>query len=713
MAEMSLVTQVKNLDLRVANLDCEHDAARLRRAADQLPGVEVVQIMPQAGRMRVQLDENSTTEGALYSHLSQNGFPISQAPKEGPAPPWRNPKVLTSIASGLLLVLGWGLSYAGLPPLGIAGIYAASALIGGYYFGREAIEELLFERSIGIELLMAVAAIIAFGLGQWAEAAMLCFLYSISEALEGYTEAKTRGAIQALMKLAPKVAIVLRDGDEVEVPVEELKLGDIFRVKPGQAVPTDGEVIKGLSSLNQAPVTGESVPVEKQSGDTVFAGSINGEGSLDIRVTKSYSENTISRIIQMVEEAQENKGKSQRFIERFGARYSPAVLGIGCLIAAGGVFIFGLNWSDAVTRATVFIVAAAPCALVISIPITLVATLGTGARRGVLIKGGIFVEELAKIQVIALDKTGTITRGEPEVTEVVLAPGSEKSEAELVGIAAAIERHSQHPLAQAVVRYAEKSNVAVKATVEQFRSLTGAGAVAEIGGIAVYIGKPLMFADELRLNLDAIQLQIERLQGSGNTVVVIGTKTRLWGMLAVRDNVRPNARHAIHNLRAAGITRVVMLTGDNQRTAEAIAKEVGVDEVFADLKPDDKVARIRELEAKVGQVAMVGDGVNDAPALAQATIGIAMGAAGTDVALETADIALMSDDLEKLAYAIELARRNRAIVRQNVALSAIVIGILVVGAVGGLFTLPLAVIGHELSEFIVIANGLRMLRAGR
>jgi Cd2+/Zn2+-exporting ATPase len=663
--------------------------------------------------MRVQLDEAATSEAALRSHLSANGFPISQSPKEGPAPPWRNPKVLASVASGLLLGLGWALSYTGLPPLLIAGTYAASALIGGYYFGREAIEELLFERSIGIELLMSVAAIIAFALGQWAEAAMLCFLYSISEALEGYTEAKTRGAIQALMKLAPRVATVLRDGEEIEVPVEELKLGDIFRVKPGQAVPTDGEVLKGFSSLNQAPVTGESVPVEKQPGDTVFAGTINGEGSLDVRVTKSYAENTISRIIQMVEEAQENKGQSHRFIERFGTRYSPAVLGMGCVIALGGGLIFGLTWSEAVTRATVFVVAAAPCALVISIPITLVATLGTGARRGVLIKGGIFVEQLAKIGVIALDKTGTITRGEPEVTEVMLAPGGEKSEAELIGIAAAIERHSQHPLAQAIVRHAEKSNASEATSIEEFRSLTGAGAVAHIEGLPVYIGKPSMFIDDLQLPLDRILAQIERLQASGNTVVLVGTKSQLWGLIAVRDNVRPNASKAIRSLHAAGIRRVVMLTGDNQRTAEAIAKEVGVDEVFAELKPEDKVARVRELEAKVGHVAMVGDGVNDAPALAEATIGIAMGAAGTDVALETADIALMSDDLEKLAYAIELARRNQSIVRQNLVLSAIVISVLVVGAVSGLFTLPVAVIGHELSEFFVIANGLRMLRAGR
>jgi len=703
---------MKKLDLRVENLDCEHDAARLRRAA-ALPGVEVVQILAQAGRLQLQLDDEQTSEATLKQHLGANGFPVRTAPKQGPAPPWRNPKVIASVVSGVLLLVGWSLSHTEVPALLIAAIYAASALIGAYYFGREALEELFFDRSIGIELLMTVAAVIAFALGEWGEAAMLCFLYSISEALEGYTEAKTRGAIQALMKLAPKIATVLRDGKEVEVPVEELRVGDLFRVKPGQSVPTDGEVIKGLSSLNQAPVTGESVPVEKKPGDGVFAGSINGEGSLDVKVTKAYAENTISRIIKMVEEAQENKGQSQRFIERFGAWYSPTVLAIGLVIAVGGMFLFGLELSQAVTRATVFIVAAAPCALVISIPITLVATLGTGARRGVLIKGGVFVEQLAKVQVIALDKTGTITRGEPEVTEIVMAPNARKNENELLSVAAAIELHSQHPLAQAIVRHAEQRKIEPAESVEQFRSLTGAGAVAEVGGESVHIGKPLLFADELGVPLSEVQSHIDRLQSSGHTVVMVGTVEDLWGLIGVRDNVRPNAAKAISQLHEAGIRHVVMLTGDNHRTAEAIAGEVGVDAVFADLKPEDKVACIRRLEKEVGHVAMVGDGVNDAPALAEATIGVAMGAAGTDVALETADIALMSDDLEKLVYAITLARRNRAIVQQNLSLSAVVIAVLVIGSVGGMFTLPVAVIGHELSEFLVIANGLRMLNAGR
>jgi len=695
--------------LHVANLDCEHDATRLRRAIENVPGVNVVQILPQAGRLSVEIDEEQTSLDTLSARLRESGFPISKSPKEGPPPPWQNPKVLTSVGSGVLLLIGWGLSYAGTPLAIVAAVLAGSAIIGAYYFGREAFEELLYERTIGIELLMTVAAAIAFALGQWWEAAMLCFLYSISEALEEYTEAKTRGAIQALMKLTPKVATLLGNSHEVVVPVEELNVGDVFRVKPGEALATDGEVVSGVSSVNQAPVTGESVPVEKEAGDSVFAGSINGEGSLDVRVTKLYAENTISRIIQMVEEAQEHKGKSQRFIERFGARYSPAVLGAGILIALAGVLLLGFSWTDALTRATVFVVAAAPCALVISIPITLVATLGTGARKGVLIKGGVFVEELARVNVVALDKTGTITRGEPDVTDIIVRPVVGLSEEQFLAVASAIERRSQHPLAQAIMRLAgHQSLVALEAS--DFQSLTGIGATARVDGEQIYAAKPGYFVESLGLSMSDLQPDIDRLQGQGKTVVVLGTSKIIWGLIAIRDNIRANSAAAIRALHAQGI-RVVMLTGDNERAAQAIAREAGIDGVFADLKPEDKAERVRELEKRFGHVAMVGDGVNDAPALAEAAVGVAMGAAGTDVALETADLALMGDDLEKLVFAVTLARRNRNIVRQNLFLSGVVIAVLMIGAVSGLFSLPIAVVGHELSELIVIANGLRMLRA--
>ena len=703
---------MKQLDLRVQNMDCEHDASRLKRALEGRPDVRIVRILPAAAKVRVEVDEAQLSEEQLEMTLAEAGFPVAKQPSDsGPPPFLKNPKVLSSGASGILLLAGWLLASAGLSTEVATGIYLFAVVIGGYYFGREALEELLFERQIGIELLMSVAAVAAFSLGQPAEAAMLVFLYSISEALEGYTEAKTRSAVRALMDLTPKFALLLRDGKEVEIPVEDIKPGDRFLVKPGQSVPTDGEIVTGHSSLNEASVTGESVPVEKTSGETVYAGSINGEGSLEVTATKAFFENTISRIIQMVEEAQERKGVSQQFIERFGVWYSPAVLAVAVGIALLGPILFAGGWTEWLIRATVFIVAGAPCALVISIPVTLVAALGTGARQGVLIKGGIYVERLAKISVVALDKTGTITRGEPEVTDLIVTEGSEftPSEDYVLSIAAGIERLSQHPLAEAIVRFVEGKGVA-PARVSDFRSLTGAGASAKVDGRTVYIGSPDFFTNRLGLDARPLGSEITKLQDEGKTAVLIGEKGSLWAIFGIRDTIRDNARDAIESLRLDGV-RVVMLTGDNERTAKAIAQDVGIEEFHAHLKPEDKVAKVRFLEDQYGRVAMVGDGVNDAPALAEASVGIAMGAAGTDVALETADVALMADDLQKLVYALKLARRNQRIVRQNLALSAVVVSVLVVGAVFGSFTLPVAVLGHEISEFLVIGNGLRMLRA--
>lgn len=705
----------KQLELRVANLDCEHDAAAIERGLQGFPGIAELKIYPKSAKVAITYDPASTKPEAVKEKLESLGFPPQKGMEMAEQPkPWRNPKVLTSVASGVFLLIGWLLGLAGVPAIFSTVVYIAAILIGGYYFGREAIEELIFEREIGIELLMSTAAVVATIMGLAGEGAMLVFLYSISEAAEGYTEEKTRAAIKALMDLAPKVALVRRGGVEREIPVQELEVGDVFIVKPGEAMATDGEILVGASSVNQAPVTGESVPVEKQPGDPVFAGSINGEGALEVRATKTFADNTISRIIHMVEEAQEKKGKSQRFIERFGARYSPAVLAIGILIAIVPPLFFSADWVTWITRATVFIVAAAPCALVISIPITLVASLGTGARQGVLIKGGVYVEELAKVKVVAMDKTGTLTRGEPEVTDVLLLRQDPDrlaaSQQQLLALAAGIERRSGHPLAQAIVRHAEAQGIQPSELAE-FRSLTGAGASARLDGRTIYVGSPDMFHSKLGVSLDGVWGDINQLQSEGKTVVVLGDEEAPWGMIAIRDNIRLNAAKAIDAIHAAGVEKVVMLTGDNERTAQAIARELGIDEIYADLKPEDKVTKVRELAQRYGHVAMVGDGVNDAPALAEATVGVAMGAAGTDVALETADVALMADDLEKLAYALKLAKRNQSVVNQNLALSAIVIGALVIGAVAGAFSLPIAVLGHEISEFIVIGSGLRMLRA--
>ena len=704
----------RKVDVRVENLDCEHDARALRRALEKSLGLAEVDVRLSSGTVTVRFDPAKTSPDGIRQRLQEAGFPPREMsrPSEQLPPPWRNAKVVTSTTSGLLLLGGWVSSLDGTSDAVSVSLCLLAMAIGGYFFGREALEDLVFERTVGIELLMSVAAVVAATLGQPIEGAMLVFLYSISEAAEGYTSEKTRSAVRALMKLAPRTAVVRRDGAEVEVQVEELSPGDIFLVRPGHSIATDGTVESGSSSLNEAPVTGESMPVERQPGDQVLAGTINGEGALEVRATKTFAENTLSRIIRMVEEAQERKGKSQRFVERFGKRYSPAVLAIGFAVALLPPLVAAASWSEWITRATVFIVAAAPCALAISVPITLVAALGTGARKGVLIKGGVHLEELARVRVVALDKTGTLTRGEPELTDVIVlssAPAAFRSEEALLAVAAGVERWSEHPLARAIVRAAEARGLAAVEAIE-FQSHTGAGAEAKVEGRGIIIGSRAWFGDNAdRIGSDTTDV-VECLQDEGKTVVLVGERGAAWGVLALRDNLRKNASSAVDALRTLGIERIVMLTGDNERTAEAIARETNVDEIHAGMKPEDKSLKVRDLQSRFGLVAMVGDGVNDAPALAEASVGVAMGAAGTDVALETADVALMADDLEKLVYALALARRNATIVRQNVTLSAVVIGGLVVGAVVGVFSLPVVVLAHELSEFAVIANGLRMLR---
>ncbi|WP_367606689.1 heavy metal translocating P-type ATPase [Legionella sp. W05-934-2] len=547
---------------------------------------------------------------------------------------WHNPKVITATIAGLLLTIGFVGSYLTLPKIIANGFYVGAVLIGGYYFAREAIDEFIKEYEIGIEFLMSLAAIVAGIMGQWAEAATLVFLYSISEAAEGYSGERARHAIRALMDLVPKTALIRRNNTEFRIPIEEIHIGDEFIVLPGESLATDGEVISGHSSVNQAPITGESIPVEKTIGGKVFSATINGEGTLTVRATKKFADNTLSRIIFLVEKAQDKKGRSQRFIERFGNLYSPLVLLMGILIATLPP-LFGQLWQEWVIRATVFIVAAAPCALVISIPITLVAALGTASRNGILLKGGLYLEQLVKIKVIALDKTGTLTQGKPKVTDII--PLNNHTRNQILNAAATLESRSQHPMAQAILQQANEENIQYN-PVEQFKSLTGSGVLGFINGEKFYIGNPKLFID-MGLLIETLTQEINKLQASGKTVVLLGTDKKILGLIAIADPLRPTARQMVSNLKLMGIERVVMLTGDNLITASSIGEQAGVDEVFSDLSPEDKTRKIEELERRYGKVMMVGDGVNDAPALAAAHVGVAMGAVGTDVALETADVA--------------------------------------------------------------------------
>ena len=704
--EIIVKNEATRFEVRVQHLDCEDDAAKLEAGLRSHQGVVETRAFPKAGKVALAFDPAKTSREAVEHELASLGFPVARD-TEREAPSWRNPKVLASVTSGVLVALGWLLARAlpatapSLVALGLA------ILVGGYSFAREGLQKLVRKRILGIEVLMSTAALGAAALGEPLEAAMLVFLYSISEAAEGFTEQKTRAAVRALMKLVPKVALVRRDGVDVEVPVESLAVGDTFVVRPGEAVATDGEVLSGETSMNQAPVTGESVPVKKAAGDEVFAGTINAEGVIEVRATKTFHENTVAKIIHLVEEAQEKKGESQRFIERFGARYSPAVLVGGLLIAAALALAFDFAWSSALHRAVVFIVAAAPCALVISVPITLVAALGTGARHGVLIKGGVILERLATIRTVALDKTGTLTRGEPVVTDFVRLNASPFTERETLSRLATIESRSEHPVARAIVAHARALNAPVL-EVTGVSALPGAGVVATIDGVAVLAGRPGRFGVGAENEAEAMA-EVRRLEGDGKTVIVAGTNSRIWCVVAVQDAVRDEAPEAVRLLRGRGV-EVIVLSGDQMIAVERVASTLGIQRFRGALTPEDKLTEIRAL-AEQGPIAMVGDGVNDAPALAQATVGIAMGAAGTDVALETADVALMGDDLRRLAFALSLAKRTQRVVRQNLALSILVIGTLAIGAVAGVFSLPVAVLVHELSEFIVIGSGLRMLRA--
>lgn len=699
-------SETARLEVRVQHLDCENEAAKIEAGLRGHEGVVEVRTFPKAGKVALMFEPAKTSREALEGALTSLGFPVARE-AEREAPSLWSPKVLASAASGVLLAIGWGLSHTltvswpGVVALGLA------ILIGGYFFAREGLEKLVRKRVVGIEVLMSTAALGAAALGEPLEAAMLVFLYSISEAAEGFTEQKTRAAVRALMKLVPKVALVPRDGVDVEVPVESLAVGDVFIVRPGESVATDGAVVRGETSINQAPVTGESVPVKKAAGDEVFAGTINTDGVIEVRATKTFHENTVAKIIHLVEEAQEKKGESQRFIERFGARYSPAVLAGGVLVAAVLALVFGFSWSAALHRAVVFIVAAAPCALVISVPITLVAALGTGARNGVLIKGGVILERLATIRNIALDKTGTLTRGEPVVTDFVRLDSSPHAENEALSRLATIESRSEHPVARAIVAHARARGAAV-GDATNVRALPGAGVVATIDGEEVLVGRLGLFEGTAGNAAEAMA-QVQRLEDAGKTVIVAGTSSSVWCVVAVQDAVRDEAAEAVRLLHARGVDLVV-LSGDQRIAVERVASTLGIKRFHGALKPEDKLAEIRALAARA-PIAMVGDGVNDAPALAQATVGVAMGAAGTDVALETADVALMGDDLRRLAFALALAQRTQQVVRQNLVLSILVIGTLAVGAVAGVFSLPVAVLVHEISEFIVIGSGLRLLRA--
>lgn len=643
-----------------------------------------------------------------------------------------HPDALAAIVCSLLVLFGWLALHFSWIGLGLL-LLPAAYVIGGYASAREGLTTLWKEKELDVDLLMIVAALGAASLGLWrreyfliVDGAVLILIFAISGALEGYAMQRTERSIRSLMSLSADTARVVLHGQEQMIPITKLQVGDRLLVKPGELIPTDSIILEGYSALNEASITGESLPVEKTVGDEVFAGTFNGNGALKLRVHQPPESSLIQRVIQLVRQAQTEAPPSQQFIERFERGYARVIVLIGILLAILPPLVWGWDWETTIYRALIFLVVASPCALMAAIMPTLLSGIANGARAGILFKSGAQLEMMGRLRAIAFDKTGTLTTGRLQVVQIIPADG--KSQHHVLQTAAALETYSEHPIGQAIVQLTQQERLAIPAAVG-VRSQPGQGIIGEVHSQQVVVGKAAFvisiperdsqhlpssghtFGDLSQQNSELVLTHLsQQLEAEGKTVVWVAQKNQLLGIIAVADTLRPRAPEIIKRLKQMGIEQIVMLTGDNERTARSIAQEVGIEQVYAELLPEDKVSVIRRLQRQYQTVAMVGDGINDAPALAVATVGIAMGAAGSDVALETADIVLMADSLEKLEQAIRLGRRAQAIVKQNIAFALSFIVLLLFANFVFNITMPLGVIGHEGSTVIVTLSGLRLLR---
>ena len=623
-----------------------------------------------------------------------------------------HPDAVAAAVCSLLVLLGWLTLHWGWLGLSLL-ILPAAYVIGGYDSAREGLTTLLREKELDVDLLMIVAALGAAGLGLWrreyyliVDGAVLILIFSISGALEGYAMQRTERSIRSLMSLTSDTARVWQQGQEQMVPVAQLQIGDRVLVKPGELVPTDGVIEEGFSTLNQAPITGESMPVEKTVGDEVFAGTINGSGALKLRIHQPPESSLIQRVIRLIDQAQTQAPPSQQFIERFERGYAKVIVLTGILLAILPPFVWGWDWETTIYRALIFLVVASPCALMAAIMPTLLSGIANGARHGILFKNGAQLETIGQVRAIAFDKTGTLTTGKPQVVNLLAV---NQSETDLLRVAAALESLSEHPIGDAIVQTARERTIAWT-PAENGQAFAGQGITGEIDRKPAIVGKAAFVQSQVNSWTETLEAQSQQWEQDGKTVVWVAYNDSVLGIISIADTVRPEAARAIAHLKRLGIEAVVMLTGDNERTAHRIAEELGVDRVYAQLLPEDKVKVIEQLQRQYHTVAMVGDGINDGPALAQASVGIAMGATGSDVAMETADIVLMADRLERLEHAIRLGRRSQAIVKQNIAFALSFIVLLLVANFASHITLPLGVIGHEGSTVLVTLSGLRLLK---
>jgi Cd2+/Zn2+-exporting ATPase len=687
-------------------MDCHEEVAILERSLKRLAGLEELDADVMGQRLRVTYDAAKLTTGVIAEAVARTGM-RAWLEHEEPRPSAPSTSRLRSVQlSGAVLAVGLAQQMMMPVPLTPSWLpYAISIALGVGAIARRAWTSVR-AAVLDINVLMLVAVAGAIALGEWGEAASVVFLFALAQLLESRAMDRARGAIRTLMELAPVAAIVRRNGATSTVPVEHVRIGDTIVVRPGEKVPLDGRVVAGTSHVNQAPVTGESLPVEKEPGADVFAGTINGRGALDVEVTRLQRDSTLARIIHLVERAQAQRAPTQTFVDRFARVYTPLVLVMALLVAFVPPLLMGAAWSDWVYRALVLLVISCPCALVISTPVSIVSALAAAARKGVLIKGGARLERLAAVSCLAFDKTGTLTKGHVRVQDVVPLDGVPASE--ILRLAASLELHSEHPIGRAILRRAAENQV-VAVEPEGFQALPGRGAEGRVGGRDVVIGSHRLFEERGMCSPSAEEV-LHRLTAQGAGTVMVGSGGRPVGILGIADEPREAARGAMEMLRSQGIEHLVVLTGDNEAPARSLAEDLRLDGYRAGLLPEDKVAAVNELRSRFGALAMVGDGVNDAPALASADVGIAMGVAGTDAALETADVALMSDELLKIPYAIRLSRATSRNIRANIAFSLVLKAAFLAMAITGTATLWMAVVADTGAALIVIANALRLLR---
>ncbi|NGX38024.1 MAG: putative cadmium-transporting ATPase [Chlamydiae bacterium] len=708
---------------RIQELDCAEECNLLKRAMEGRPGIERLDFDVIGRKMHVRYDENAIDSEKILMMIRSTGMQASlQEAKEEKHTFWqKNGHLILCIASGIFLLIGFILNLTGptsfgdvggfdpsydFPPFGVTIFYLGAIITGGWFTAPKALASAK-RLSPDMNVLMLVAVIGAIAIGQVFEGAAVIFLFSVALLLESWSVDRARRAISKLMDLSPTLARVMINGELIEKKVEGISIGEKLLVRPGEKIPLDGEVVGGSSTVNQAPITGESMPVPKNAGDTVFAGTINEDGALEMQVTKGANDTTLARIIQMVQDARMRRAKSEKWVDQFSRVYTPIMMSLAVGVALIPPLFFGEPWLEWTYRGLVMLVIACPCALVISTPVSIVSALTSAARAGILIKGGVYLEAVGKLDAIAFDKTGTVTIGKPQVQKIV--PLNQHTEDDLLEIAATLEMSSEHPLGRAIIEKAAERGI--KPTLAQdFQIFKGLGAEATIDGERYWIGSHrFMHEHERKETPEAHDAALE-MEDAGHSVVAIGDFTHICGLLSVADEPRPYIRATLSAIKELGIKKMIMLTGDNQKTAESLAKEVGLEHFLAELLPEDKVHAIEKLKAEHAVVAMVGDGVNDAPAMAASSFGIAMGAMGTDAAFETADIVLMTDNLAQVPWLIRHARRALKIIKENIFFALGVKALFILLALFGWATLWMAIAADTGASLLVVFNGLRLLR---